>query len=74
MPRLPALNPIIAPDAYCTTCGLKMLLTLDRGPGKSVQGVWHECKNETSGCDYRVFSDVRLNGMATPRTAAAKKE
>jgi len=68
---LPNLNPIVAPDAYCETCGKLLEKTVDLGPGKRVSGIWYSCTNSEKGCDYRVYSDARLTGQTTPNPKKA---
>jgi hypothetical protein len=70
--KLPTLNPVMAPDAYCSTCGLAMAIELERGPGGRVEAVLHVCVNAETGCNYQVRSDARLSGQSMPRPA--KKE
>ena len=69
MAKLPALNPLIAAPAVCTTCGSYMLVDLERGPMNMVEKIIYRCANSESGCHYQVESDQRLNGM----TVAIKK-
>ena len=65
MPQIPNLNPITAPNAYCTTCGNLMMTEIDTfGLNKKVLGVWYVCKNPKTGCNYRVYHDSRLCGQA----------
>lgn len=69
MAKLPTLNPVIAPDAYCSTCGKKMRIEQEKGPNGRVEAVLYVCENPDKGCCYQVRSDVRLNGQSTPRPA-----
>lgn len=59
----------MAPDAYCSTCGNKMAIETETGPGGRVEAILHVCVNKEKGCDYRVRSDARLSGMAAPNPA-----
>ena len=62
---LPELNPISAPEAYCTMCGEKMKMTLERGPRNRVEKIVYSCVNPETGCNYKIDHDQRLTGMAT---------
>ena len=67
MAKLPTLNPVMAPDAFCSTCGNLMRIETEKGPNGRVEAILHVCENAETGCSYQVRSDARLNGMATPR-------
>jgi hypothetical protein len=62
---LPELNPIMAPDAYCSMCGEKMTVTQEKGPNGKLHQIVYTCSNEKTGCSYQIHHDQRLTGMAT---------
>ena len=67
--RLPAFNPFVAPDAYCSQCCSLMEKEIQRGPMGRPSGILYRCQNEEARCDYQIESDVRLTGCCTPVVA-----
>jgi hypothetical protein len=63
MPRFPAFNPFVFPDAVCIQCGMVMEKEIVRGPQNRVDHVVYRCQNAETGCDYEIASDIRLTGM-----------
>lgn len=63
---LPALSPLIAHDAICSTCGEKMARKVEKDSQGRALRITYTCSNEKSGCRYFVESDQRLSGMQHP--------
>jgi hypothetical protein len=59
---IPSLGPFVAPNAVCTTCGdILKPQVVKHGVGM-VSGIFYECKNEKTGCNYRAtVSPAHLN-------------
>jgi len=71
--KVPAINPLWAPDAICTTCGETMKKSTDKTASGRVSKVTYTCVNEKTGCCYTTESDVKLNGMSKPYTPPVEK-
>lgn len=74
MAKLPDFNPLIASDAICSTCGQTMEWDVERGPKGRAVRVRYFCVREETGCNYEVYSDLRLNGQASPIEAKSEKK
>lgn len=63
---LPDLNPLVAANAFCSTCGIKMKITVEKDKAGRAHKIVYTCTNAETGCSYAVESDERMSGMARP--------
>ena len=59
--KLPDLNPILAPDLVCQGCGSVLKAKFPKAGIQKVNAVYYECRNEASGCSYRITSNDMIH-------------
>lgn len=66
---MPELSPLVAPNLVCRDCGSVLkpkVVFMNRGQKRIVSHLEYECRNEKTGCSYRVESSVMTSMEMKP--------